>query len=118
MNVLLSAYVHRRDKVRRQLTLVFHYVSRRRIYRILIVLVHVDTQSTRGESVHVSTRAQRVFTNIRPREVWLDPGGRFRYQRDRSGRRNRRHFIIAWRKRDIFRNPDLVIEEISVRFAV
>ena len=66
MNVLLSAYVHRRDKVRRQLMLVFHDISGSRIYRILIALVHINSQRARRERVHVSARAQRVFAHVSP----------------------------------------------------
>src|SRR5687768_7423846 len=72
MNVLLSAYVHRRDKMRRQLMFVFDDVSGSRIYRFLIALVHVNTERLRSESMHVSPRAECVFAYISPREVGLD----------------------------------------------
>ena len=118
MNVLLSAYVHRRDKMRRQFMFVFHDVSRSRIYRFLITLVHVNSQRLRGERVHVSARAERVFTNVSPGEVWLDTGRRLRHQRNRSGWRNRRHFVVARRQRNIFRNSNLVVKKLRVSFAI
>src|SRR5687768_8882342 len=80
MNVLLSAYVHRRDKMWRQLTLMFDDVSRSRIYRFLIALVHVNTECLCSEGMHVSTRTECVFAHISPREVGLNSRRRFRHQ--------------------------------------
>src|SRR6185369_8960697 len=106
MNVLLSAYVHRRDKVRRQLVFVFHDVSSSRIYRFLITLVHINAERLRRERVHVIARAERVFANVGPREVWLDARRSLSDKRDGSGRRDRSHFIVTRRERNILRNTD------------
>src|SRR6185503_995251 len=118
MNVLLSAYVHRRDKMWRQLLLVFHDVSCSRIYRFLFILVHINTKRVCREGMYVSARAKRIFANVGPGEVWLDTGRRLRNQRDRSGRRDRGHFIVTRRQRSVFRNSNLVVEKLGVGFAV
>src|SRR4051794_19903975 len=102
MNVLLSAYVHRRDKVRRQLMFVFHDVSCSRIYRFLIALVHVYAERLRRERMHISARAERIFANVGPREVWLNAGRSLSNERDGSGRRDRSHFIVTRRERNVF----------------
>src|SRR5213078_2416943 len=72
MNVLLSAYVHRRDKMRWQLMFVFDDINGSRIYRFLVILVHINTKRLRRERVHVSARAQRISANVGPREIRLD----------------------------------------------
>src|SRR6185436_21044252 len=118
MNVLLSAYVHRRDKMRRQFLFVFHDVRRSRIYRFLIALVHIDAKRLRRQRVYVSARAERVFANVCPGEVWLDTGRSLRYEGNGSGRRDGRHFIVARRERNISRNSDLIIKKIRVSLAV
>src|SRR6201988_2652541 len=95
-----------------------HYLRCGRIYRFLIMLVDINPQRVCCERVHVSARTERSFTNVGPREVWLNTGRRFRHAGDRSCRGDRRYFIVAWRKRNVLRNPDLVVEEFRVGFTV
>src|SRR5215217_3720820 len=118
MNVLLSAYIHRRDKMWGQFTFVFHDIVCSRIYRFLIILVHVNAKRLRRQRMHVSAGTQGVLANVGPRKVWLDTGRGFRDERNSSGGRYRGYFIVARRERDVFWNPNLVVEKVRVGFAV
>ncbi len=54
--------------------------------RILISLIDFDTERLSRKRVHISARAERVFANVGPGEVWLDARRSFGDERDRSGR--------------------------------